>query len=423
MTSDPPRSPLSVLRRKNFALFWTGQAVSLTGTWMQVLAQNWVVVTFTTSAFALGLLNFASSLPMMLLTLYGGVAADKWDKRRILIFAQVMLMVLAFALAGLYASGHLQLWHIYVLAVFSGIASAYEMPANQAFTPELVEPEEIPQAVALNNASFHGSRIVGPALAGFVIYAWGITSAFVANGFSFLAVLFSLMFVRAHRPSERRMEGSTLEYMKAGMRYVRERPRLMILMGFSATMTLLVFPNLIVLMPLYAKEALNTGSRGFGYLMSSSGVGALIGSLLLLTIPHEQRPMRIGLGLAGVATALIVMGLSQALWLSCLGIFLNSLSFSTVVGLANTILQEVVPGHLRGRVMSLNTLTFVGIMPFASLLMTGLAEVIGLRAEMLACGVLYGIVNLVLFRMLLGSPEIADYEEEGQEGLSAAGAE
>lgn len=408
----PKRSPFSALKNRDFAIYWSGQAVSLTGTWMQVLAQSWVVVTFTSSAMALGFLNFASALPMMLFTLFGGVAADMWDKRRILIITQILLMLLAFVLAGLYAGGQLALWHIFALAIFHGVASAYDMPANQALTPELVEREEIPQAIALNNASFHGSRILGPALAGALIYAWGITWAFVANGISFIAVLVSLLLIRSrHVPLPAgQPRPSTWLSIREGFGYVRERPRLLILMSFSALMTLIVFPNLIVLMPLYAKETLGEGSRGFSYLMSSSGVGAMLGSLMLLVIPVERRTLFIGSGLLGVTAAMVVLGLSQNLYLSCAGIFLNSISFSTMMGLSNTIIQEVVPGHLRGRVMSLNTLTFVGIMPFASLLMTGLADVIGLRAEMLGGGIVFGLCCIYLFRLFLASPEIAEYE-------------
>jgi MFS family permease len=412
MHMAPKRSAFSVLKNRDFAIYWSGQTVSLTGTWMQVLAQSWVVVTFTSSAFALGFLNFASALPMMIFTLFGGVAADVWDKRRILIVTQVMLMALAFALAGLYALGMLHLWHLFALAVLSGVASAYDMPANQAMTPEMVEPEEIPQAIALNNASFHGSRVVGPALAGAVIHALGITWAFVANGISFLAVIVSLLLIRSrhHSEIENRPRGPIFDSIREGYRYVRERPRLLIQMSFSALMTMLVFPNLIVLMPLYAKESLQAGSQGFSYLMSASGTGALLGSLMLLTVPREQRTFRIGLGLAGVTAAMVVLGLSRNLYLSCAGIFLNSLAFSTTIGLSNTIIQEAVPGHLRGRVMSLNTLTFVGIMPFASLLMTALADVAGLRNELLASGVIFGLCGLALFRLYLASPDIAEYE-------------
>lgn len=412
--SDPdvPQSPLAVLLHRDYAIYWSGQTVSMIGTWMQVMAQSWVVVTFTDKASALGFLQFASALPMMILTLFGGVAADRMDKRRILIVTQVILMCLAFALAAMYGYGKLQLWHLFALAVCSGMAAAYDMPASQAFTPELVEPEEIPQAIALNNASFHGSRIIGPAVAGYVIATRGIVGAFVANGLSFVAVILSLLLVHSRHAPQRRLAqaGSTLQSMKEGLRYVRERPRLLILMAFSMLITLLVFPNLIVLLPLYAKDALGSDSRGFSYLMSSSGLGAMIGSLLLLATPKESRNLRIGLGLCGVTAALIVLGLSHNLYLSCAGVFLNSLSFSTLVGLSNTIIQEVVPGHLRGRVMSLNTLTFVGIMPFASLLMAALADVVGLRNEFWACGVLYGLCSFVLFRQFLNSPEIHDFE-------------
>jgi MFS family permease len=404
------RSALSVLRNREFAIFWSGQAVSLTGTWMQALAQNWVVVGLTTSGFALGLLNFTSSMPMLALTLIGGVIADRMDKRKILIVTQAILMALALVMAALIATHTLRLWHIYLLSFFNGVANAYDMPANQALTPELVRRDEIPQAIALNQAIFNGSRIVGPALAGVLIGWVGLASAFLANGLSFLAVIGSLMAIHSRPLPEKRTDSaSPLQSMREGFAYVKERPRLIVLMGLLALTSFLIFPNLAILLPLYAKVALRVDAKALGLLMGSSGVGALIGSLLLLNVRKEERLLRIGLGIGSVTLALAILSLSHNLYLSCLGTFFNSLGLSNLMGLASTIIQEVVPNQLRGRVMSLNSLTFVGIMPFASLFITGFADLIGLRNEMLVCAILYGAIGFSLFRAFAASPEISDY--------------
>ncbi len=416
-----PGAPLGVLRRRNFALYWSGQAVSLTGTWMQVLAQSWVVVGFTSSAMALGWLNVANTLPMMALTLFGGVLADRFDKRRILIVTQVALMALAFAMAALYGFHLLRLWHIYALALCNGVASAYDMPANQALTPELVERDEIPHAIALNQASFHGSRIIGPALAGVLIAAMGVTSAFIANGLSFFAVIGSLLLIHPRPITRRAPQGSPLLAMREGFQYVRERTRLLVLMAFSVLMAFFIFPNFMVMMPHYAKEVLRVDTKGYGALMASSGVGALLGSLLLLGVRKERRVLRISLGMGGIVVAMAILAGSRFLLLSCVAIFVNSVCFSSIGGLSATIVQEAVPDHLRGRVMSLNTLTFAGVMPFAALLLSWLTDHFGMRRELLGSTLMFGLAAAFLVHLFIRSPEVEAYRHEEAATHGASG--
>jgi MFS family permease len=410
-----------VLRHRNFALYWCGQAVSLTGTWMQVLAQNWVIVGFTSSASVLGLLNFAGSFPMMLLTLVGGVVADHRDKRHILLVTQAIFMLTAFALAGLYLTHTLKLWHIFVLAVLNGISAAYDMPANQALTPELVEQQEIPQAIALNQSIFHGSRVIGPALAGVVIGALGTASAFIANGLSFVAVIASLLLIDYKPRSPVHPARSPLGAMREGLRYVSERSRLRVLMLLTMLTTMLVFPNHVILLPLYAKRILHVGAAQLGWLMGVSGCGALLGSLMLLGVPREQRVLRIGLGVTGIAVGMGILSRSHSIGVSCLGSFIASLSLSLAMGLSATITQEVVPNHLRGRVMSLNSLMFVGVLPIAGILMTSLADLIGIREELAGSAMLYALGGLWLLSSYVRSPEIHDYEEPAPEQEAGRG--
>jgi MFS family permease len=402
-------SSLGILRHRDFAIYWSGQAVSLIGTWMQSLAQGWVMVGLSSSGFALGLLNFFTSLPMLVLSLFGGVLADRFDKRRILLFTQVLFMGLAFVMAYLIDAKILKLWHIYFISFITGIAAAFDMPANQALTPELVEHHEIPQAIALNQSIFHGSRIIGPALAGLLIGWIGLGSAFIANGLSFIAVIVSLLVIRSRVNAHHAAKSvSPLQSMKEGFAFIRERPRLMTLMGFTALTSFLIFPNMAILMPLYAKVALKVDAKGLGLLMGSSGIGALTGSLLLLRIRKEQRRNRIRMGVGGIAVAVFTMGISYHLYLSCLGIFLNSLGISSMLGLVSTIIQESVPHHLRGRVMSVSGLTFTGILPFSSLCLPGIADLIGLRSEMIAASFAYAAIGFTLFRAFTRSPEIPE---------------
>lgn len=266
-----PRNVLRALRNREFALFWSGQAISQTGTWMQQFAQGWVVTTLAASAFALASVNFAASIPILIMTPLGGVAADRMERRRILLVTQSVLAVLAVLMGALIQAGHLRLWHVWLIAVLLGLATAYDLPAYQSFFPQLVEREDLPQAIALNQAAFHGSRIIGPAIASWFVAQWGMAAAFFANGASFLAVIASLLLIRPRAA----MGGGTAHMrlsMAGGVRYVRERPHILALLGITAITTMFVFPNAATLMPFYAKHVLQVGAGGLGLMMAASGL-------------------------------------------------------------------------------------------------------------------------------------------------------
>jgi MFS family permease len=393
---------LRVLRHREFAIFWGGQAISLVGTWMQAFAQGWVVTSLTTSAFALGLVNFASSIPTLVLMPFGGVLADRVDRRRILIFTQWAMLLLALAMGFLVQTHRLQLWHVYGIALLLGIATAYDLPAYQSFYPQLVEREDLPQAIALNQAAFHGSRIIGPAAASALVALWGTAAAFFANGASFVAVLVSLGMVRPRPPRPGASQGSVWSFMGEGFQYVRERPNVQAILGLTGITTLCVFPNMAVLTPFYARHILHVGPRGLGWMMSMSGTGALLGAGLLLTVPAHGRVTRIAMAAAIILVTLSILAWSHALWLSAAAIALQSLAISTSLGLASIMVQEIVPDALRGRVMSLYSLMFTGVMPFASLLVTRLADGIGMRHELQIAAVVYGVVAQFLMWQLRG---------------------
>ena len=405
------RNVLRALRNREFALFWGGQAISQTGTWMQQFAQGWVVTTLASSAFALASVNFAASIPALILMPFGGVAADRMERRRIMLVTQWVMAVLAMLMGVLLQTGHLRLWHIWLIAPLLGLATAYDLPAYQSFYPQLVERKDLPQAIALNQAAFHGSRVIGPALAAWFIARWGTASAFYANAASFLAVIGSLLLIQP-RPATSRGPVNTRHFIAEGVRYLRKRQHLIALFGLTAVTTMFVFPNTAILMPFYAKHVLQVGPGGLGAIMAASGVGAFLGAACLLILPRQ---LRIG----WMMTALIVITLTVCAlaWTRHLGLAIAAaaiLSFgiASSLGVASTMVQESVPDALRGRVMSLYALVFTGVMPFASMTVAWLADLIGMRRELVLVAVLYAICGMILIPMLRRTSHGADPDAE-----------
>ncbi len=405
-TAKPPHQSrggfavLRVLRHPEFAIFWGGQAVSLVGTWMQNFAQGWVVAGMSSSALSLGLINFAASIPTLLLMPLGGIAADRMERRTILVYSSLAMGIVASITGFLIGGNQLQFWHLIVLALLLGSATAYELPAYQSFYPQLISKEELPQAIALNQATFNGARIIGPALAAAFVAAWGTAAAFHANALSFLAVLISLYFIKRRPPANTHKGGSAGKMFKEGLAYVKERPVVGALLGVTALTTLCVFPNLAVLMPYYVKHVLHLKEAALGTIMSISGLGSLIGALLLLNVPRSKRVHSIGLSGLAITIGLVLMAGSRSLWFAVAAIALISTSISFSVGLASIMIQESVPDQLRGRVMSLFTLTFTGIMPFAALAVTGLADRFTMPVELLILTTIYGVGMLLLVSRL-----------------------
>ena len=382
---------LRVLRHQEFAIFWSGQAISMVGTWMQTFAQGWVVTNLTKTAFALGLVNFLMALPTLLLMPIGGVLADRVERRKILIYTQWLMLVLAAIMGALVASGRLELWHVYVIAVPTGIATALELPAYQSFYPQLVEKKDLSQAISLNQSTFHGARIVGPALASIFVAQWGTAAAFFANAASFLGVIVSLLFIRSRPAASSDRKSSTKNFMAEGFRYVKERPELQSLLGMTGVTTLFIFPNLAVLMPFYAKHVLNTGAGGLGAIMMVSGGGSMLGAALMLAVPRAVRfRLIVGCTLT-IACTISVLAWASQLWVAVVACGIQSFAIAHSLGLISVIIQEEVPDELRGRVMSLYMLSFSGVMPFATLLITAVADAIGMRIEVQGAGILYAV--------------------------------
>lgn len=408
----PEVSPIAVLRQRNFRLYWIGQFISLTGTWMQAMALSILIQRLNNTAFALGLVNFSSALPPALLLLYSGAVADRHDKRKILIVTQFCFMAVALTLAFLVRVNAVAYWHVLAMAASLGVAQAFDLPANQALVPELVDRHEIPAAVQLNQAIFHGSRVIGPPIAGIMVAAFSLYVAFVANALSMIPVIGTLMVIRSIRPPEHRPKGEMLELIREGYAYVRGKPQLMALLGITAANTVLVFPNLAVLTVYYVKVVLGGADNLLGILMGFSGAGALIGALGLLLVPAGRRVAHIGVGLSGTVVSMIAMaaapfmpgvvaGIPVVLATACFAAALLGASTSTAMGMVATILQQQAPDELRGRVMSLQNLMLLGLMPFSSLLMTSIVDVITMPVELVVTAVLFGIIGGILFRRLV----------------------
>jgi len=397
----------TVFGHGEFARYMAGEAVSMTGTWMQVMAQGWVMTSLSTSAMMLGMVNFAAGLPMLALSLWGGALADRHDRRLILQATQVVQIALALFLGWLVATDRIQAWHIIALAAILGVSSAFEMPAASALVPELVPKEHVSSAIAIDRSIFHGTRLVGPALAGYVIGRWGTASAFYLNALSFVALMVALATIRPRQRGTVEEEAQRQSGIKEGIAYVRSDRPTMAMIGVMALTTVFVFPVIVVMLPLYARHELHLGPDRMGLLMAISSVGSVTGSLSLLAVPRQSR-QRFMLG-AILAAAMALVGLSRAQQFGVAAGFLVmvSLGVSTLIGLSQTIVQERAPGPLRGRVSAVSGLSFFGLMPFASLGITALADGMGMRPLLLLAAALFlagAMTVLIAARSRLAEP-------------------
>ncbi|MBA3832376.1 MAG: MFS transporter [Chthoniobacterales bacterium] len=403
----PDRSPWgrdtrALLRAGPFRRYLLGTSVSDTGTWMQIMAQGWVMSTLTDKAIMLGMVNFAAGLPMIFLTMFGGSVADRFDKRKILVWTQVVQIALALVVGWLIYTQRIQIWHIILVAGLLGVAFAFEHPSLSALVPELVKREEIAGAVALDRAVFHCARFVGPSVAGLVVAAWGAAAAFFANAFSFVALIIALLSLPPRVPGSKEEEAQRASGFKDGFRYVRADKPSLAMVGMIACMTIFIFPTVSVMMPLYARDVLHFGPDKFGYLMASAGIGSVVGAIGLITIPHARRLGWMTAGAVAVAIAVLVLSRVHDFFFAAGSLVVISLGLSMIFGLSNTIVQERAPAHLRGRVSAVMGLSFFGLMPVAGLGVTSLADAIGMRTALAASAIGYAVVALFILSRIGG---------------------
>src|SRR5712692_1531024 len=384
------RRALALLRAGPFRRYIIGSAISDTGTWMQVMAQGWVVSTLTNKAIVLGMVNFAAGLPTLVLTMIGGSAADRYDKRKILIATQIVQIALAIILGWLVMAGRIHIWHVIVLAALLGIAIAFEMPAISALVPELVRRDQIATAVAMDRSIFHCSRLVGPSLAGLFVGWWGAASAFFANAFSFLALIVALVSLPKRPIGTKEEEEQRRSGIMEGFRYVASERTVLAMIALVALTTIFVFPVISVMLPLYVRNVLQLGPREMGWLMATSGTGAFFGSLGLLSVARERRLKFMSGNVLAVAAGVFSMSRSHSFALTACSMGVLAIALSLNFGLANTIVQAHAPAHLRGRVSAVFGLSFFGLMPIAGLIVTGFSDLIGMRTALAVASIIYG---------------------------------
>ena len=390
---------LALLRPGAFRRYIIGSAISDTGTWMQVMAQGWVMSTLTNKAILLGMANFAAGLPTLALTMVGGSAADRFDKRKILIATQIAQIAFAIALGWLVLTNRIQIWHIIFFAALLGISIAFEMPAISALVPELVRRDEIAAAVAMDRSVFHGSRLVGPSLAGLFVGWWGAASAFFANALSFLALIVALISLPKRVKGTPEEEEQRRSGIMDGFRYVRSDRTILSMIALIACTTIFVFPVISVMLPLYVRNVLQLGPSTMGWLMATSGTGSFLGSLGLLSIARDLRLKFMSGNVLVVAVAVFLMSRSHGFVLTACSMGCLAIALSMNFGLANTIVQEHAPPHLRGRVSAVFGLSFFGLMPIAGLIVTGFSDLVGMRTALAVSSVIYGILGFAVLSM------------------------
>src|SRR6266481_1998506 len=390
------RHALRVLRRGAFRRYIIGSAISDTGTWMQVMAQGYVMSTLTNKAIMLGMANFAAGLPMLLLTMAGGSAADRFDKRKMLLTTQYVQIALAISIGLLVMSGKLEIWHILAFAVVLGISNSFEMPTLNAFVPELVKRDEIQSAIAVDRAVFHASRVVGPACAGILISVWGAASAFFANAVSFVALIIALFMIPPRPRGTAEEEQKRSSGIKEGFRYVAKDKPSLAMIGLIAATTVFIFPIITVMMPLYVRLVLGLGADRLGVLMGASAVGSVVGAIFLISIPRNKRVPIMMVNVIVVTCAISLLSRGPSFYVAMAALILNSLGLAMNFGLANTIVQERAPDYLRGRVSAVFMLSFVGLMPVAGLGITGLSDLIGMHTALAIAAGCYAVIALIV---------------------------
>lgn len=351
---------------RDFRVMWLGACASSIGTWMQKVAQSWLILTITGSPFYLGLDVFMGELPILLFILIGGVVADRWDRRHMLILSQVVQMSTAFILAGLVYGGIVQVWHILTLSFISGTAQAFGGPAYQSLLPSLVRKHDVPNAIALNSIQFNLARVIGPLLAGVALAAYGSVLCFTLNGLSFLVVIASLMALHVeHTPPA--AARAIMKELRGGLAFVRQERAILSFIFLAFCTTMLAAP-MLTLLPVFAQKVFNLGADGYSRMMAFSGAGAVLGATIVAWMGRSPDMRRTAL-IVQVALGMILVAFasSRVLTLSYALLFVGSLAMMMVLSLLTSLVQLAAPDAMRGRVMSIYMVAFRGGMPIGSL--------------------------------------------------------
>lgn len=364
------------LKHKNYRLFFIGQFVSLIGTWLQMVAQGWLVFTLTNSAFWVGMVAAAASFPVLAFSLFGGVIVDRFDKRKIIIFTQIVSMILAFILGGLTVAGVINIFEITVLAFLLGVVTVLDNPARQAFVIEMVGKEDLASAIALNSGIFNGARIIGPGIAGLLIALFGVGETFLINGVSYVAVIIALLFIGT-RTILPETHPHPLKAIKEGLRYSFSHPTIRTLLFFAAVSSIFGW-SYATIMPVIAQTIFHQGATGLGYLYSATGVGAVLGTVFVSAFSKKISPRFFILGGSVLfAVSLILFSLTTSLKFALPLLFFSGLGLVSHFAMINSTIQHLVSDHVRGRVMSIYMLMFLGMQPLGSFQVGFMAEHFG----------------------------------------------
>jgi len=399
----PPISPFRGLRHRNFRLFFVGQSISLVGTWMQTVAQGWLVLQLTNSPFYVGLVSALGSLPILLVSLPAGVFADRANKHRLVVLTQMLSLLQALVLAILIWTHRIALWQVAAIAVFLGLVNAFDTPTRQAFMVELVGKEDLTNAIALNSSAFNAARVVGPSVAGVLISAVGLAWCYFLNALSYVAVIAGLWMMRLPPFVRPALAGGGLERFREGLRFVRGDRRVFALIAMMAVISVFGFPFL-VLMPVFARDVLKVGAAGLGFLMAATGVGAVLAALGLAAFgPHVRKgALLVWTGpVFGASIALFAVTPWFPVALAILPVSGGAMILNNAV--TNTLLQSVVPDGLRGRVMGFFTFVFIGMAPFGAFQAGWLAEQLGAPSAVVIGGCMCALASVLVWRRV---PEV-----------------
>lgn len=398
-TLPAARGPLartfSALHYRDFRLLWFGAFTSTTGTWMQTVAQGWVVLSMTNSAFLLGVDGFLSTGPMLVFSLFGGVVADRLERKKIMLFSQYLQMTFAFILAALIWSGSVKVWHIFLLSFLTGSAQSFSGPAYISLLPLLVRREDVPNAIAMNSMQFNLARVVGPILAGIALSTVGAAMCFGINGLSFFAVILALLMIRSPVVEGRGEPGGLLDEMKDGFRFVAQRPTLQLLTFLAFAGTFLGMP-IITFLPVVAREIFQLGADGYAGMMTTYGLGSVTGALAIAATAHLPRKGSIALKLQlAFACLLVAFAFSRSLSLSLVLAFFSGVCIVGVIALYSSLVQLTTSDAMRGRVMSIFMLAFRGGMPLGNLIAGYVAEKYSITTALAVNGAVLAVVALV----------------------------
>jgi MFS family permease len=395
------RKTFSALKHRNFRLFFFGQLISFTGTWMTTTAQGWLVYQLTGSKALLGVVAAAASAPMLFFATWGGWVADRYSKRSVIVATQTASMVISLTMAALVWSGVVQPWHIIVLAILSGVTMAFDMPARQSFVIEMTSREDLMNAISLNSSAFNCARIVGPSIAGILMAKVGIAACFLIDGLSFIAVIAGLLRMRL--PKKEPMienDAGPLGQALEGFRYVWAHRRVLTILALFTVVGIFGW-SYSVLMPAFARDVLHLGAHGYGILLAGSGVGALAAALTVASAGHILPTRIMALGGVGIfSVALALFAFNKNLYVATVLLAIVGFGIVLYFSTSNTVLQSIVPDNMRGRVMGIWALIFGGMIPLGSLQAGLMADFLGAPATIAIGALICALAAVVTLNVI-----------------------